>query len=111
MGQRGFPDETPILAAKPHFVDENMCRIIRARIVELYDRDGLAAFQFPGVQEAIGLLLDAGEGEAASRLYYKHGRALTNGSPKLLAMHRAKSRVSDVMQSAEAAPRCGTLPP
>lgn len=36
--------------------------ITRARIVELYDTYGLAAFRFPGVQKAIDLLLDAGEG-------------------------------------------------
>ena len=41
--------------------------IIRARTVALYDRRGLAAFQVPGVQLAIGLLLDAGEGPAAIR--------------------------------------------
>jgi len=36
--------------------------IICARIIELYDTCGLAAFQSPGVQKAIDLLLDAGEG-------------------------------------------------
>jgi hypothetical protein len=51
--------------ARPHFVDDRLRQIIRARIVELYDSHGLAAFQFPGVQKAIDLLLDAGEGEAA----------------------------------------------
>jgi hydrogenase maturation factor len=46
----------------PDFVDEKMRLIIPARIVELYDSYGLAAFQFPGVQKAIDLLLDADEG-------------------------------------------------
>ena len=44
-----------------------MCQIIRARSVELYDIHGLRAFQLPGVQQAIDLLLDAGEGRAACR--------------------------------------------
>jgi hypothetical protein len=46
----------------PHFADEKMRLIIRARIVELYDTYGAAAFQLPGVQKALDLLLDAGEG-------------------------------------------------
>jgi hypothetical protein len=67
MEQRQPPGETPEPSARPHFVDDRMCQIIRARIVELYDSHGLAAFRFPGVQKAIDLLLDAGEGEAAIR--------------------------------------------
>jgi hypothetical protein len=67
MGQRRIPDETPEPAAKPHFPDEKIRLIIPARIVELYDRHGNAAFPFPRVQKAIRLLLDAGEGEAAIR--------------------------------------------
>jgi hypothetical protein len=53
------PDEA---MTDPHFVDEKMRLTIRARIVKLYDSHGLAAFQLPGVQKAIDLLLDAGEG-------------------------------------------------
>jgi hypothetical protein len=43
----------------PHFVDAAMRQAIRARILELYDRHGSAAFRLPGVQKAIDLLLDA----------------------------------------------------
>ena len=60
----------------PSFLDAAMQKAIRARIVELYDRHALAAFQLPEVKKAIELLLDA---DPASRL-----------SPEKLAeIHRA----------------------
>jgi hypothetical protein len=59
----------------PNFVDEKMRLIIRARIVELYDSHGLAAFQFPGVQKAINLLLDAGEGMRVIQARYTQDEA------------------------------------
>jgi hypothetical protein len=57
-----FPEGPAEAMTDPHFVDEKIRLSIRARIVELYDGHGLAAFRFPGVQKAIDLLLDAGEG-------------------------------------------------
>jgi hypothetical protein len=51
--------DSAAMSELPHFVDEAMRQAIRARIVELYDRHGLKAFRFPGVQKAIDLLVDA----------------------------------------------------
>jgi hypothetical protein len=42
-----------------HFIDAKTEQMMRARIIELYDRHGLKAFRLPGVQQAIDLLLDA----------------------------------------------------